>query len=299
MFDYETTQITAKSLIVTQSCKLIRSNQTITLIDKNQHLEKGNRLVRGLLNIGTIRDEYWVYGLSQVSSAEEELWLVLRDYKDENEVPGYKLKEGLTIKMGRYKYIVRQLVVNAECDKSIDNTYMDQGENNLSISAMEEVPKVDAVNESNKFKSEQDTSKKLDEKMCRVCLSDENTADDPLIESPCSCIGSVRFIHIKCLKHWLRSKVAERRTEVAVSYAWKDFECEVCKTKYPGKFILAAIEKFEIPDEKLMDIFKIDRPKNNFISLELDNTLTSGLKALHIISLDKKDRLKIVRNVYK
>lgn len=33
---------------------------------------------------------------------------------------------------------------------------------------------------------------------CRVCLSKLATVDNPFI-SPCKCIGSVRFIHLKCL----------------------------------------------------------------------------------------------------
>lgn len=35
---------------------------------------------------------------------------------------------------------------------------------------------------------------------CRVCLS-ENEDDNPLI-SPCSCIGSCKYIHLECLRHW-------------------------------------------------------------------------------------------------
>ena len=154
------------------------------------------------------------------------------------------MKEGLTIKMGRCRYILRQLVANTENDKSVDNTYIDQGENVSSVLDIEEVPKADTVSNANKNKSDQDVTKKLEDKVCRICLSDESTPDNSLIESPCSCTGSVRFIHVKCLKYWLKSKVAERKTEIAVSYTWKSFECEVCKTKYPGKFLLNSNRKF-------------------------------------------------------
>lgn len=33
---------------------------------------------------------------------------------------------------------------------------------------------------------------------CRICLSKLSTVDNPFI-SPCKCIGSVKFIHLKCL----------------------------------------------------------------------------------------------------
>ena len=44
-----------------------------------------------------------------------------------------------------------------------------------------------------------------DEKSCRICLEEHEEEKNPLI-TPCKCIGSVRFIHMDCLKEWLDSK---------------------------------------------------------------------------------------------
>ena len=33
---------------------------------------------------------------------------------------------------------------------------------------------------------------------CRICLSKLATVENPFI-SPCKCIGSIRYIHLKCL----------------------------------------------------------------------------------------------------
>lgn len=41
---------------------------------------------------------------------------------------------------------------------------------------------------------------------CKICLCDESTEDDPLI-NPCKCKGSCELIHIGCLKNWINSKV--------------------------------------------------------------------------------------------
>eukprot|EP00826_Nyctotherus_ovalis_P049999 TRINITY_DN6085_c0_g2_i14.p1 TRINITY_DN6085_c0_g2~~TRINITY_DN6085_c0_g2_i14.p1 ORF type:complete len:256 (+),score=25.78 TRINITY_DN6085_c0_g2_i14:401-1168(+) len=228
-----------------------------------------------------IRGHYWIYGLNGKVS-EEELWIVLKDYVDEACL-GFKLKEGIVIKLGRCKYTVRELVVDTEADKSFDYTYMDHGENNISVSCVEEMSKVKSEESQN-----QSVVKKFDDKACRVCLTDENTEDNPLVESPCLCTGSVRFIHIKCLKYWLKSKVSGRRTQYSVSYAWKDFECEVCKMKYP--------EKFTTSDGKLVEIAIIEKPQTNFMVLELDTKSNSGLKLIHIIFLDRKSCLSIVSN---
>ena len=36
---------------------------------------------------------------------------------------------------------------------------------------------------------------------CRICLGDENTDEDPLLE-PCKCSGTMKYIHAECLKNW-------------------------------------------------------------------------------------------------
>lgn len=59
---------------------------------------------------------------------------------------------------------------------------------------------------------------------CRLCWSDD-TDTSPFI-SPCNCRGSVGFIHVHCLQHWLevkRQQGASRKRSV---------RCEVCRAKY-------------------------------------------------------------------
>lgn len=45
-------------------------------------------------------------------------------------------------------------------------------------------------------------------KVCRICLDEEDPSDlgaNPLI-TPCSCTGSMRYIHVQCVREWLDSK---------------------------------------------------------------------------------------------
>ena len=37
--------------------------------------------------------------------------------------------------------------------------------------------------------------------ICRICLCDENVNNNPLI-NPCACSGTMKYIHLFCLKHW-------------------------------------------------------------------------------------------------
>ena len=45
-----------------------------------------------------------------------------------------------------------------------------------------------------------------DAKICRICLDeDENLPGNPFI-TPCGCVGSVRWIHVQCVREWLDAK---------------------------------------------------------------------------------------------
>ncbi|XP_070385521.1 E3 ubiquitin-protein ligase MARCHF11-like [Dermacentor albipictus] len=39
--------------------------------------------------------------------------------------------------------------------------------------------------------------------MCRICH--EGDREDPLV-SPCSCTGTMAFVHVSCLEHWLNQR---------------------------------------------------------------------------------------------
>ena len=63
--------------------------------------------------------------------------------------------------------------------------------------------------------------------MCRICLSEEENDEDPLI-APCNCQGSAGFIHVNCLRQWLATKLTVKVTTNSVNYVWKENKCELC-----------------------------------------------------------------------
>lgn len=44
-------------------------------------------------------------------------------------------------------------------------------------------------------------------KVCRICLDEEEdiSCGNPFI-TPCKCTGSMKYIHLKCLREWTDSK---------------------------------------------------------------------------------------------
>ncbi len=69
---------------------------------------------------------------------------------------------------------------------------------------------------------------------CRICLGEGGEPGNPLV-CPCKCSGTMKYIHIKCLQKWLKSKLHPKQTAYSVSFLWKAFECELCKRAFPSK----------------------------------------------------------------
>jgi E3 ubiquitin-protein ligase DOA10 len=69
--------------------------------------------------------------------------------------------------------------------------------------------------------------------LCRICLQEENETLNPLF-SPCKCSGTMKYIHVNCLKEWLNSKKVSKETPFARTYFWKTLDCELCQTVFPN-----------------------------------------------------------------
>ena len=220
------------------------------------------------------------------------LWLCLRTHMDGN---GVEIGLGDIVKFGRCRYIVKELLyklptindngveleivnenppVRIDISNDIVNTQMDATRKE-SIAYPESV--VGGVT-SQGLSSE-------DLMHCRICLGAENLATNPLISSPCKCIGSVKLIHTECLNQWLKSKVTDRRTARVATYSWKTFECDICKEKYPDVITL--------PDGKKLHIVDFKKPASSYMVLETTPS-TIDYNTIHIISLSRTDTFKIV-----
>lgn len=54
---------------------------------------------------------------------------------------------------------------------------------------------------------------------CRICI-DLGDADTKMC-APCQCTGSVKYIHVTCLKEWIKEK--------------RSIKCELCGSNYKKK----------------------------------------------------------------
>ena len=118
---------------------------------------------------------------------------------------------------------------------------------------------------------------------CRICYLGDSDEDNPLIH-PCSCLGSMKYIHFKCLKLWLEknSYILEKKTPFSLTYKYKEPICELCKSKYheiiyyKGKEYSFLDTNGEFDDYVIFEI--LFHEKNQY-------------KILFVLSLDKKNQI--------
>ena len=235
---------------------------------------------------------------------------------DEIDLNRYELKEGDLIRIGRIclrlkiiknekyennnnliKSNILEINANNKINKYICVNSPNNRNNNINHSIATEVNleeiQVNSPIYRNKSKfislknniNKTNINEEKKEQFCRICYEENYTDENPLLQ-PCSCQGSMKYIHLNCLRHWLNTNnyILVERNEYSKCFKYKEAECELCKTKLPnfirhkGKFY--QINEFE-KDFKNYAIFECLTPdKNNdhylyMISLDNDNNLLS------------------------
>ena len=156
---------------------------------------------------------------------------------------GYELTQGDVVKIGRYKFKIRKICL-------IDNNNI----NNLNDIKI-------GINDN------YNTGKKEEEKQCKICFQNDEKIS-PLI-SPCSCTGSLKYIHLLCLQKWLKSKLKidykkslYENNIIITAFRLEPIQCEICK-EYMSDFIKKNNNIYEICDYN-----SIDENNRKYIILE-------------------------------
>lgn len=116
---------------------------------------------------------------------------------------------------------------------------------------------------------------------CKICLSEDDSKENPLI-SPCSCIGSMKYIHYSCLKTWFNTKIQKTINQNSICYYWRNIDCEICKKPFNG--VNELFEKGIINDKgkKCLILESVDKDKSN-------------LRGMHLIQFNDNEMLKLGR----
>lgn len=101
---------------------------------------------------------------------------------------------------------------------------------------------------------------------------------------PCNCSGTMKYIHLSCLKEWLNSKRLVYNGERVKSYFWKALECELCKVPFENKL-----------KDELLQLVEFDKPDTEYMILE--SVKSAPAKVVHVFYLDKANDFKIGRSI--
>ena len=104
----------------------------------------------------------------------------------------------------------------------------------------------------------------------------------------------MKYIHLDCLKKWIKSKLTYDEKENVTSIIWKNFECELCSAIFPSKSNKKDYINHEQNRYCTIDYHK---PENNYIILEILNK-ENNKKGFHILRFHDKSYITLGRGLH-
>ena len=243
-------------------------------------------------------------------------WFVFKKSKMDNCVK-YRIKEGDIIRFGRITTRIKEIkinkITNLNISKSFDNKIIELNKeiNNEKINTNDFIGK---ETESKILDLKKQKSVKLERfdttipinishksvkisnnktlRICRICYGEEDIIlehDNPLVQ-PCKCSGSLKYIHLNCLKQWLNTKsitkVESNNNNNYSIFFVKKIECEICKTKFPD---------FIKHNETLYEILDFKSEFENYFTLESLTIDKNNNRCIYVVNLNNNIKVKIGR----
>ena len=299
LFDYESTQTRNLNAVLAESIYIARKKHDIQTINNLNELKIDEEEL--LFNVKNDNvDEYILENQvpiliqpteKNINDLSNKIWYVLNNDPEKsnnsnqtivNKNDDYYLCKNDVIKLGRVKYSLNEINIPSRqnnIDRSTpltDDTKYDIDELNKNTESVFDF--IFQAKDSSDYKDIPD-----DERLCKICYSEDNDKENNPLVHLCNCNGGLRFSHFECIKKWMQTKLVTKENEkkTVKSYNIKSFNCEICKTPYPFKFKLNGIEKpFELID--------LEKPVGcDYIILESLNQMKENcnIKSIHVIQL--------------
>lgn len=104
--------------------------------------------------------------------------------------------------------------------------------------------------------------------------------------SPCKCDGTMKYVHLNCVKTWLQQQLHVKSNQCWFSYQCKIFECELCKSSYPAQIQVG---------EKKFDTLELPKPDSPYFIMEMLSRDRNVCKSYYAVTLSKKNQIKFGR----
>ena len=298
LYDYESNQTKNLNAVLAESIYIGRKKHDIKTLNSPNDLKQDEELLFNVKN--DYKDEYALENEvpiriqpteKNINDLSNKIWYVLKNDPNQsnqsnqtitNTNDDYYLCKNDVIKLGRVKYSLNEINIPSKHNNidvavpSNDPSKYDIDELNMNTEPVFDF--IFQAKESSEYTDIPD-----DERLCKICYSDENDKENNPLVHLCNCNGGLRFSHFECIKKWMETKLITKENEkkTVKSYNIKSFNCEICKTPYPFKFKLNGVEKpFELIDlQKPLDC--------DYIILESLNQMKENcnIKSIHVIQL--------------
>ena len=303
LYDYESNQTKNLNAVLAESIYIARKKHDIkTLSNINDLVPEEEELLFNVINNST--DEFILENRvpirvqpteKNINDLSNKIWYVLKNDPLQsnqsnqtvtNTNDDYYLCKNDVIKLGRVKYSLNEINIPSR-QNNIDIALPSHDPSKYDIDSLNinTEPVFDFIFQAKD--SSEYTNIPDDEKICKICYSEDNEKDKNPLVHLCNCSGGLRFSHFECIKKWMETKLSikENEKKTVKSYNIKSFNCEICKTPYPFKFKLNGIEKpFELID--------LQKPTDcNYIILESLNQMKENcnIKSIHVIQLNGEE----------
>ena len=299
LFDYDSQHIIKNKMKLFLSCHLSKRDDDHVEISSSSYLRDSD-----IVSIAYLNGSYYMH------NSKGYMWQVIKSFKRfGGKAKNHKLAMGDIMKLGRYIFEVKGISSKnsrSSLNQSLDNTEIDykqpfKNERNSTLN----VPRLQTMNTNIEYIGpDKETGVQMDDNRpsinisgsqtskdntWRIWLSDEFDSDNPMI-SPWKCSGTMKYIHLDCLKEWLDSKKSEKKGVYFSSYLWENVFCELWKENFTENVTTQY---------GVVNILGIETPKSgNYILLEALNSeeiLKKNTKIVHIIDFKKLKELTVGR----
>ena len=298
LFDYESNQTKHLNAILAESIYITRKKHEIKTVNNPSQLQDEEELLFNVrhddINKFVLESPVPVRiqpNQKNINELSNKIWYILKNdpikSNNSNQVitntnDDYYLCKNDVIKLGRVKYSLNEINIPSRHNNidiappMLDTTKYDIDELNKNTE-----PVFDFIFQAKD--SSEYTDIPDDERLCKICYSEENDRENNPLVHLCNCNGGLRFSHYMCIKRWMETKlqIKENDKRTVKSYNIKSFNCEICKTPYPFKFKLNGIEK-------PFELIELEKPIGcDYIVLESLNQMKENcnIKSIHVIQL--------------
>lgn len=277
LFDFEAvdTKVSSKTFEVSMSAHCFRDGDSVEVSQMTHaHDAEPPTGAEGLAMLLKRRGQFFVdrvrrqHGNGDDEQRSQRLWLVVRDLEapadSSGSSGGHFLQEEDIFKLGRSRFRVRQIVTTSCQDATL---------------------RIDDYNQPPQAPANLDEGPSEHAQVCRICLMDEFEEDQ--LVTPCGCKGSIKHVHLSCLRYWVKGRLNPPRDEHG-SFFYQPLACELCKCGYQLRTETAAGAEA---------IIQLPQPEPPFIVLEsASRHFPKPERGLHILSLADGKLVKLGRS---